>query len=114
MDWYGLNLMHKYQTALILQQSQPPKLPLIAWELCRMFEATDCWPEAPSGVVLSTQASLSMAALFLPKDRRNIMWCRRKLARIESLGYITIPLFAGITPTRLARLMHYAGTSSPR
>lgn len=54
MDWYGLNLMHKYQTALILQQSQPPKLPLIAWELCRLFEAIDCWSEAPSGVVLST------------------------------------------------------------
>lgn len=91
MDWYGLDLMHKYQTALILQQSQPPKLSLIAWELCRMFEAIDCWPEAPPGVVLSTQASLSMAMLFLPKDRRNIMWCRRKLARIESLGYVTIP-----------------------
>lgn len=64
MDWYGLDSMHKYQTALILQQSQPPKLPLIAWELCRMFEAIDCWPEAPPGAVLTTQASLSMAALF--------------------------------------------------
>lgn len=94
MDWYGLDLMHRYQTALILQQSQPPKLPLIAWELCRMFEAIDCWPEAPPGVVLSTQASLSMAALFLPRDGRNIMWCRQKLARIESLGYVTIPFSA--------------------
>lgn len=95
MDWYGLDLMHKYQTALILQQSQPQpqpqpqKLSLIAWELCRMFEAIDRWPEAPPGFVLSTQASLSMAALFLPKDDRIIMWCRRKLARIESLGYVT-------------------------
>lgn len=96
MDWYGLDLMHRYQTALILQQSQPPKLQLIAWELCRMFEAIDCWPEAPPGVVLSTQASLSMAALFLPRNRQNIMWCRRKLARIESLGYFTIPFSAGI------------------
>lgn len=105
MDWYGLDLMHKYQTALILQQSQPPKLSLIAWELCRMFEAIDCWPEAPPGVVLSTQASLSMAMLFLPKDRRNIMWCRRKLARIESLGYVTISSFAGIAhPTHKAWL----------
>lgn len=93
MDWYGLDLMHKYQTALILQQSQPQpqpqKLSLIAWELCRMFEAIDRWPEAPPGFVLSTQASLSMAALFLPKDDRIITWCRRKLARIESLGYVT-------------------------
>lgn len=105
MDWYGLDLMHRYQTALILQQSQSPKLSLIAWELCRMFEAIDCWPEAPAGVVLSTQASLSMAALFLPRDERNITWCRRKLARIESLGYVTIPFSTGITtPQGLARL----------
>lgn len=95
MDWYGLDLMHKYQTALILQQSQPQpqpqpqKLSIIAWELCRMFEAIDRWPEAPPGFVLSTQASLGMAALFLPKDDRIITWCRRKLARIESLGYVT-------------------------
>ena len=87
MDWCALTIMHKYQTALMLQQAPPQDLSVLALEQCRIFEAIEFWPGSPSGSVLTAQASLGMAALFLPKDDRHTMWCRRKLAMVETQGY---------------------------
>lgn len=88
MDWHATNVMYRYQSALMLKRHPPPELEGIAIEVCRMFEAIEYWPEGPEGIMLSAQASLGIATLFLPKDDRHTLWCRRKLAKIEGLGYV--------------------------
>ena len=86
MDWTSLEMMHKNQTSEVLQQQPASDLPLLALEICRIFEAIEYWPQSPPGAVLAAQASLGIATVFLPKDARHTMWCRRKLAKMESLG----------------------------
>lgn len=86
MDWTSLEMVHKYQTSVALKQPPPPDLPKFALEICRIFQAIEYWPHSPPGAVLAAQASVGIAAIFLPKDDKHSMWCRRKLAKIESLG----------------------------
>lgn len=86
IDWYSVDLMHRYQTALILQSSPSQELAIKAFATCQLFEAIEYWPQSPQGSILSCQASLGIASLFLPRDRLHGMWCRRKLAVIESHG----------------------------
>lgn len=92
MDGYAMDVMHRYQSALMLQQPPPSELEKLALKLCGMFEAIESWPTGPSGVVLSAQAALGIAILFLPKDDRHTLWSRRKLAKIEGLGYVVSSL----------------------
>ncbi|MCJ1284509.1 hypothetical protein MMC26_003842 [Xylographa opegraphella] len=88
INWYAIETMHRYQTSAILQQPPPPDLYRLALEQCRLLEAIEYWSGSPAGAVLPAQASLAMNCLFLPRDEKHIMWCRRKLAKIESMGYI--------------------------
>ncbi|KAI9878327.1 MAG: hypothetical protein M1830_001226 [Pleopsidium flavum] len=105
IDWCAVSLMHRHQTAFILQRQPPDELGALALEQLRLFEAIEFWPGSPSGAVLAVQASLAMASLFLPKDERHIMWCRKKLATIESMGYIYPPTLR----TKLSELWNIAG-----
>ncbi|MCJ1307882.1 hypothetical protein MMC25_001530 [Agyrium rufum] len=93
IDWCAIDIMHKYQTCQLLQQPPPADLSRLALEQCRILEAIELWPESPPGAILPAQASLGIATLFLPKDDRHTMWCRRKLAKVESMGYIYPPTF---------------------
>jgi len=86
MDWLALNLMHKYKTAILLRREVPREVRASAMEICRLFETIEYWPESPPGAVLKAQGSLGLAIVFLPRDEKHIMWCRRKLDKIESLG----------------------------
>ena len=86
LDWTAMELMHKYQTALMLQQQAPPELKSLALDVCRRFESIEYWPQSPPEAILSAHATIGMATLHLPKDEKHIMWCRRKLARVEGLG----------------------------
>lgn len=88
IDWYSIGLMHKYQTALIMQQQPSPELGKMAFECCQLFESVEFFSGSPPGTILAMQASLGIAALFLPRDEAHSMWARRKLASIESHGYI--------------------------
>jgi hypothetical protein len=86
LDWYSINLMHKYQTALIMKTQPSADLGLKAYASCQLFEAIQSWPGSPPGAIVACQASLGIACLFLPRDGRHAMWVRRKLATIESNG----------------------------
>lgn len=86
MDWHTMNIMHKYKTASLLKRAPPPELKDSALEICRLFEAIEYWPGSPQGAYLKAKGSLGLAILFLPKDEKHIMWCRRKLAKVEGLG----------------------------
>lgn len=89
LAWYALDLMHKYQTAMMLKQQPSVELVNLALEQCRLFEAIEYWPGSPPGSMLVAGASVAMASLFLPKDEKHSMWCRRKFAMIENMGYAT-------------------------
>ena len=86
IDWYSIDLMHRYQTALTMQTQPGPELSRRAYETCQLYEAIEFYPGSPPGVVLALQASLGIACLFLPRDDRHAMWARRKLATIEANG----------------------------
>ena len=86
IDWYAIDAMHKYQTAMILQQQPPPGLLQSAIEQCRILESIEYWPGSPAGAILPAQASLGLICLFLPRDEKHSLWCRRKLAKIEANG----------------------------
>ena len=86
VDYYTIEITHQYQTALLLGHTPPPELLHSALEICRIFEAIEYWPGSPEGAILSAQSNLGMASLFLPKDNRYVMWCRRKLATVERMG----------------------------
>ena len=86
IDWYAINAMHKYQTAMMLQQQPPAELQQLALEQCRLLEAIEFWPKSPQGAILLAQASMGLICLMLPRDEKHIMWCRRKLAKVENMG----------------------------
>ncbi|KAH7383719.1 hypothetical protein BKA64DRAFT_646894 [Cadophora sp. MPI-SDFR-AT-0126] len=88
IDWYAIDMMHKYQTALTMQTQPSPELIMKAYASCQLFEAVELWPQSPPGTVIACQASLGIACLFLPRDKTHSMWARRKLATIEMNGYI--------------------------
>ncbi|KAL9580610.1 MAG: hypothetical protein Q9212_004392 [Teloschistes hypoglaucus] len=93
MDWCGTKIMHTYQTALIMQEQPHAGLSDLALDMCRLFEAVEYWPGSPPGSILAAQAGLGIAVIFIPQDERHTMWCRRKLAKIESQGYTYPPTF---------------------
>ncbi|KAH8592931.1 hypothetical protein B0O99DRAFT_689147 [Bisporella sp. PMI_857] len=88
IDWYAIDMMHKYQTALTLKALPTAELALQAYASCQLFETIEFFSESPPGTILALQASLGIACLFLPRDQTHAMWGRRKLAAIESQGYI--------------------------
>lgn len=93
LDWYGIELMQRYQSAALLQQPIPAELQRMSLEVCRIYEAIERWPDAPNGAILGAHASLGFATVFLSKDARHTMWARRKLAAVERLGYVFPPTF---------------------
>ena len=86
IDWHAINLMHGYKTASMLKRPLPSELSKLALDICRLFEAIEFWPDSPPGAILKAQGGLGLALLVLPKDDKHIMWCRRKLAKVECLG----------------------------
>lgn len=88
IDWYSIDLMHKYKTALTMKTQPSAELALIAYASCQLFEAIEFFPESHGGSILACQASLGISLLFLPRDTTHAMWARRKLATIESHGFV--------------------------
>ncbi|KAG9248475.1 hypothetical protein BJ878DRAFT_26861 [Calycina marina] len=88
IDWHSIDLMHRYKTALMLGTQPGEDISRMAIESCQLYEAIEFYHESPPGTVIALQTSLSIACLFMPRDERYAMWARRKLATIESHGYI--------------------------
>lgn len=98
IDCITMEISHKYQSSLILQQSLPPEILDLSLELCQLFEAIELWPGSPRGAILPLQASLGLNCLVLPREGKYISWCKKKLVKMENLGYVyrktpfTLPL----------------------
>jgi len=88
LDWISVNLIHRYQTAQVLQTQPTREMAFLAYKCCQLFEAVEYWPGSPKGSVLGCQASLGICSLMLPRDSRHMMWCRKKLAVVESNGLV--------------------------
>ena len=86
LDWIAMSMMFKMKISQAMQQALPPELRTMALEACRLFETVEYWPDSPPGSVLKIHSCLGIASLFLPKDDKHTMWCRRKFAKIESQG----------------------------
>ncbi|KAI6790416.1 hypothetical protein KC332_g9923 [Hortaea werneckii] len=88
IDFWAILLMFRYQLTVAQLRQPSPELAEIAHNKCKMFEAIQYHEHGPPGAVVGCQASLGIASLFLPKDRKHIDWCRRKYALVEQRGYI--------------------------
>ncbi|KEY71487.1 hypothetical protein S7711_03553 [Stachybotrys chartarum IBT 7711] len=88
VEWYSIMLMHKTQSSNARSEILFPELSRHAYATCQYFEALEFWPSTPKGVLVTVQACISLAALFLPREERHQMWLRRKLAVAETQGYI--------------------------
>jgi len=88
IDWHGMDIMHRYQTALMTGQQPGPDIIEQAYAACQLVEAVENWPESPKGNSRVFHSCLGISALFLPRDERHAMWVRRKLAKIECEGYV--------------------------
>ncbi|KAI9843212.1 MAG: hypothetical protein M1838_002725 [Thelocarpon superellum] len=93
LGWYATEMMMMQQAALMTGQPPPARLEGLARRVCQTIEAVQIWPGSPPGSIFSAQATLAIAALFLPKDERHTRWLRLKFASIESVGYIYPPPF---------------------
>ncbi|KAI7458194.1 hypothetical protein KC351_g18273 [Hortaea werneckii] len=88
IDFWAILLMFRYQLTVAQLRQPSPELAEIALNKCKMFEAIQYHEHGPPGAIVGCQASLGIASLFLPKDRKHIDWCRRKYALVEQKGYI--------------------------
>lgn len=86
LDCLAVELLHKLQTATVLQQPIPPEVAKSSLKQCQIFEAMQEYEGAPNGSFLSAQVTVAMICLFIPREDRYISWCRRMLAKFENSG----------------------------
>lgn len=88
-DMFGITFMYHIQAAMALRKPLDPELANKAYRAAQAFEAVCKYEKAPPGAIIEAQASLAISTLFLPKDQKNIEWCRRTFCRVEASGYVT-------------------------
>lgn len=92
MELVTATILHKFQTGMALQNLDHAELKDMAMEQARRIETLDRWPGHPKETHLRFMSPMGMVPLFLPHDEEYTLWCRRKLARNEQLGYVLHPL----------------------
>ena len=94
LDYLSMDIYANYQIPEIFYGT-PRSTEAInkAYRMCQLVDALHFYPGSPPDVLLSIQAPIGMAAVFLPQDDRHNMWARRKLADVESLGYVRSQYF---------------------
>ncbi|KAL1960948.1 hypothetical protein VTO42DRAFT_4836 [Malbranchea cinnamomea] len=92
LETNGATLMYKYQLAMLTQNmGMFVELRDLAMSQLRIFETLLRMPDCPTEFPVYTQSILAFGALFLPSDETHQMWCRRRLAKVEQLGYVYPP-----------------------
>jgi hypothetical protein len=85
-EWHSIMVMHLSQSSTKARDQLYAELRKHAYTICQIFETVELWPSSPKGSLIMIQASIAIAALFLPHDRRHLMWIRRKFALLETMG----------------------------
>jgi hypothetical protein len=87
LEWHSIIIMHKSrQEGYGLEHEPSDKLRQLALSACQIFETVRLWPETPTGALISIQACLAIACLFIPRDQKYHMWIRRRYASLEAAG----------------------------
>lgn len=86
LDYLGTVTMFKYQSLLALGHPPISEMQSLAKEQCRLIETFDRWPQKENGWIIPCKSSLALSGLFLPRDTKHTMWCRRNLALMEQNG----------------------------
>jgi hypothetical protein len=64
----------------------------LAHRMKKVVNAVQYWPGSPAGALLSMKAYFSYAILLQPPTtEKEVLWCRKKFAALECLGY-ALPL----------------------
>ncbi|KAF2877464.1 hypothetical protein BDV95DRAFT_148818 [Massariosphaeria phaeospora] len=87
-DTWGILFMYHISVAMALRKPWDPELTETAYRACQHFKAVCAYPGGLPGAIIEAQASMAIATLFLPRDHKTMMWCRRTFCDIESSGYI--------------------------
>ena len=88
LKFWGTELLLNAQMAQILgDQTASENTSHISLRIFQMFEAIQHEDQTP-GAVVGAQNAFNLACVFLGNDPAKVSSCRRKLARVESLGYI--------------------------
>lgn len=87
IDYFSTKAMYLYQTFRALQQplTEPENLAL---KQCQMLEAITRFPHKENGYFLSFSNCMGISCLLLPKDKKHVMWARRKLVQMEQNGCV--------------------------
>lgn len=92
-EWESIMIMHLSQSSDAPAEQVFTEMTKHAYTVCQYFEAVEYWPLKPKGALIPLQCCLSLASLFLPRDLRHQMWARRKLAMLETMGYVCLSCF---------------------
>ena len=86
LDMWGIQFMFAISCHMAMKQPMDPELTKAALKAVQVFEAMCAYPDAPPGAQLEAQVSFAIAALFLPKDPKTVLWVRRTFTKIEASG----------------------------
>ncbi|KAG5935743.1 hypothetical protein E4U53_000383 [Claviceps sorghi] len=87
-EWESIMIMHLSQSSDTPAEQVFLEMAKHAYTICQYFEAVEYWPLKPKGALIPLQCCVSLASLFLPRDSRHQMWARRKLALMDTMGFI--------------------------
>lgn len=88
-EWHSISLMHGSQSASDVSEETKAILEEHANAICRICATVEAWPSSPAGSLIILHPCLAIAALFVKPDAKQHMWIRKKLALLESMGYIS-------------------------
>ncbi|TQS33230.1 hypothetical protein Golomagni_06432 [Golovinomyces magnicellulatus] len=85
-EWQAVRIMHKCQKPNMTLEELGDEVSSLTYSICQTIEALQHWHLTPPGTLSSLMQCVSLAALFLPQDKRHKTWSRRKFAQMEQLG----------------------------
>ncbi|KAI5289968.1 hypothetical protein KEM54_002778 [Ascosphaera aggregata] len=88
LDLLGSKLLYQCHVGSMMHQVDPNELSDLALEISQLIEALTCDSDPAENVLLSVQQVLSLSVSFLPVDEPHMAWSRKKMAAVESQGYI--------------------------
>ncbi|KAL4903607.1 hypothetical protein BDW74DRAFT_155831 [Aspergillus multicolor] len=88
IDYYACRAMFKFQFLMTTQQDSMNELLALSYELIRLMETIERWPDKENGYIFAFKNSITVSSMFLPRDDRHFRWARRVFATLEQNGYV--------------------------
>ncbi|KAK2740759.1 hypothetical protein FQN57_005991 [Myotisia sp. PD_48] len=88
LELENCKMIYEYQLGSLTQSPNPSVLSELALQQCRLIETLDRLPNKPPLFPVLVHNSLGMLCLFLPHNDQHKLWCRKRLAQTEQLGYL--------------------------